>query len=348
MVIRQLLLTLAFFFSFYLFELGVTYLVFQDKTTVIDTRVAGGELFWDSPRKVAYGASKLRSLNRKIVFIGASNVRDGFRSNILETAFPNTEMHCLCVGGSAIGEFRDMLQLTLANTPEQSHNKLLFVIGIWFGSFRDMEEGNIGRGSIIEAELLRFGLYIIDKEGVVTPRFSRNQTDILIEGARPLFFALFIRQQLNILMSRLRIPEVKDRLKQYLLGSPKEKHLNDQTVTIANLKGAVGSVNSWSQLPFKILRDIVSSTVSADAKVMLVDLPLQPWVRDAMPYDRVYQDRLSRLLDELMPIENFEYVSLRGTFNDEDFVDFAHPTEKTAAIWTARIIPHLKRAMGDD
>ena len=214
-----------------------------------------------------------------------------------------------------------------------------WVIGIWFGMFIDTDQrwprNDRQRGDTdVDTELYRYGLYRRTDSGpvpVLPIRFLPLEVALIrpylmlekvardwTEGLR---YALFIRP-----------PDLTDSERERIVLTAQQKQ--DALEYWRQSMGPSGV----SMAQMGLLQETISRLLAAHQRVVLVDLPLPKWHREASPYYQPYE-RAARaeLFDYFSNRPGFTGLSMPDLDGDQDYSDEVHAKLHLARIWTERL-----------
>ncbi len=109
-------------------------------------------------------------------------------------------------------------------------------------------------------------------------------------------------------------------------------HLNSQEMadSIKSWEIYMGPIAEWKEDNFMQIIKLAQTVTSKQSRLVILDLPLPKWHRDASPYFQLYEIRKSRFIDEIKGMPNVTFSSLQNSLADEDFYDSGHPRPKDA------------------
>jgi len=339
---RLACLTSLVFLCLYVIEFGLSSFLFPDRSGILDRETVGKTLYAVGPRQAAYGFQRLSNAEKKIVFVGESNVELGFRPVQLVEFFPGVDIHNIAYGGMNMRERRQMVELILSKVPETDRGKLTIVMGIWYGSFVDDSRHWNGGPTSLEGEMLRYGLYRENHGNLPVARFNDALMPYAILMAKPF-----------MLSSRVLLEDRVTKMLKSMEYSNPNSNQDSRLVTkqyqgqaIANLKDKMGPVTAWSTEGFNTLYSIAREVSLSGANFVLIDMPIPTWHRNGVPHDHVYQARLAPLLVKMALLPRFSYASMREDFTDESYYyDHAHPRPEITRKWASKVAPIIKSSI---
>jgi hypothetical protein len=332
-------LTSLFILCFYIVEFGLSSFLFPDRSGILDMETAGKTLYSVGPRQAAYGSLRLSNAEKKIVFVGESNVQLGFRPMQLVEFFPGVDIHNIAYGGMNMRERRQIVQLILSKVPEKDRGQLTIVMGIWYGSFVDDSRHWNGGPTSLEREMLRYGLYRDNDGNLPIARFNDALMPFATLLVKPFMLSSRFLLEERIAKTLNNMEYLNPQSNQVTRLDSKQDH--EQAV--ANLKEKMGPLTAWSTEGFNTLYSIANEVSSSGSNFVLVDMPIPTWHRNGVPHDHVYQERLSLLLERIALLPRFSYASLREDFTDDSYYyDHAHPRPEMTIRWANKVAPIIK------
>ena len=322
--------------------LGASYVAFPDRgEREIDTQQAKDTLYATEPKYLVFNLRALDHPGARVLLLGGSNVREGLRSTSLRPLIGDVEIDNLAIGACDVREIAQIVDAVYAHVPRQSWRDLTFVVGIWYGLFRNEARSWPNGVTDIDKELLRYGLYYRDGNAM-RRRMPASWEPALQQALRPL---LWISRIYDIYVSastdRLRIKILR------LVGeAPLDVHVEDRdrfTLTPAERAASLeywrqymGPADAWDGRAFGVLGDLVRAITGRGSRLVLLDLPLPPWHRAGVPYDEEYRRLEQPFLRDVAALPGVSYLSLRDDFGDDDFYDSAHPRPRVVGRWADR------------
>jgi len=158
--VKNLLMNLGVLCPLYVaFAIYAGSLVTHDQLPIVDTEFAHISPYGTEPKYLLWNLHKFGSDDKKIIVVGASNARDGFRPEYMSKFLPDYEIHNAALAASEIKEVIKTTKLVLDEIPESKRSEAVFVYGAFFGNFLETSWGFNNRLTNIEVEQLRYGLY---------------------------------------------------------------------------------------------------------------------------------------------------------------------------------------------
>jgi len=288
-----------------------------------------------------------RTEKPKLITLGPSTVREGFFQEDWAEIASNYEYHNFGVGSLNPEQTVRLFKHIKAEIKPQIAKKSIIIVGASYPVFSDSRllENYI---EMEESKLLSF--YALG---------GFNWASWPVSYAKRISPALFfVREQLFDSIDRL-IKEVM------LVSNPKPAvkivtpPVNAPIVDLQKRKAAMytwdieimGGKNDISERQFNYFINLIECIHDAGFSVIVVDMPLPRWHRDASHYDKIFQNRLNNLMtSNFANIPNIEFINIHDDLDEVDFKDSAH-SNRSGAKAIARLIKSrsllLKRANGD-
>lgn len=340
-VLRQMAITLGFFGALYALALAITFVVQPDppRDGWIDGWAAGDTLYVTAPKYEFLGRDVLDVPDRKVLLMGASNTALGFKLPQLGPLVSCAKTSNLALGNANITEVRQMADLVHDVQHEAARRTNTFVIGVWFGMFVDTAlrwPGNDRQhgDTDLDIERYRYGFYRHSPEGpvAVLPPSWLHVGVVLIrpyllldkvarDATLGLRHALFVRQ-----------PELTDDDRERIVMTGAEK-----SAALAYWRQTMGGAAAISQDQVALLDDTIDGLLRSGEKVVLVDLPIPAWHRDASPYEPEYRAAIQRVFDRFADQPGFAALRMPDLDRDTDYSDEVHAKPHLARVWATRL-----------
>jgi hypothetical protein len=346
-ILRQLMITVLFIPLPFLLILGLSFWHYpiSSQSKIIDSGGGTPSLYRSTPMEIILGSDKFQiSSKPKLLYIGASNVREGFRVPDSNKLFPNFEAHNLSMGGSNITQIKQVAAYVGNSLPKDLAEQAVFVIGIWYGNFVANNDRFRSGKTNFEDELTRSDIYRkvmfgFKKENshVILKYFNNNVRFTLI---RPFLLLGDYRIRLKFGL----IPFVKDNIKKTAnwiksnLFNLKLVKKKSNEFNIQDVKGAVKFMKWYMHSEDGYLKEEQFAEIislgkvvsSLGSRLVLVDLPIPKWHSDPSPHFKYYQKVKTGYIKQMLQNNNAEYINLQNTMVDDDFADMAHPKRESA------------------
>ncbi|MBR0697937.1 hypothetical protein [Bradyrhizobium lablabi] len=345
-ILRQTALTLVSFAFLYVLLAAASFVVFPDPSSAgpRDFQAAEQTLYMTVPKYVVLGRSVLDNPDRKVILVGASNTGVGFRQKLVQSNLGCAQVSNLAMGGANISEVRQVINLVHEVQGDQKRGLNTFVIGLWFGMFIDSEvkysEGDRHRGETdIDIERYRYGFYHRTPDGPVAV-LPAKWLDAGVMAIRPFLLlekaARQARAGVNLVLTGRRTAQRTDDERESVVMSDAEKKK-----ALQYWKETMGRANDISPAQVEVLRQTIHALLDSGEKVVLVNLPIPAWHRDASPYQPSYLRALTDLLQEFGEQPNFSSLTMDDLDNDLDYSDEVHAKRHLADIWSTRLASKL-------
>ncbi|MBR1171002.1 hypothetical protein [Bradyrhizobium liaoningense] len=339
-ILRQTALTSASFAFLYLLIGGLSFLVFPDPSQggFRDFQVAERTLFMTVPKYVFLGRSVLDTLESKVLIVGASNTAVGFIQKDIQPRLTCARVSNLAMGGANISEVAQIIDLVRETQSSPNPAPNTFVVGIWYGMFADSDirfsDPDRNRGDTdLDIEKYRYGFYRRTANGpvaVLPPKWL----DAGVLAIRPLLLvekaAREARAGVNLLLTGRRSAQRTEAEREVAAMSEQEKRKALDYWQVNMGKGI-------SEMQFNLLGSTIASLLDSGEQVVLVDLPIPAWHRDASPYQPAYVQKFQELSERFNSRSNFVSMSMSDLDGDLDYSDEVHAKRHLADVWSDRL-----------
>ena len=312
----------------------------------LDSWSAPNTLYLTAPKYVFLGRYALDTPAPKVLIIGASNAAVGFQRDMLQSLIGCAQVSNLAVGNANIAEVQQVVDLVQEVQDDQARHADTFVLGVWYGMFArtttrwpgmDRHRGDTD----IDIERYRYGFYRRTDAGpvAVLPPEWLHVGGILIRPYLVLeMLARNVTAQLRqAVFMRVPVTTEADRDAAVMSDSEKQLALNDWK------QAKMGGAPEISKRQVAILNTTIEKLLASGEKVVLVDLPIPAWHRDASPYEPSYaRDVETGLFDHFAGRTGFVGLKLADLDADQDYSDEVHPKSYLAREWTRRLAGVLK------
>lgn len=341
-ILRQIALTFASFAFLYGLVGSLSFLVFPDPSHggPRDFQVAERTLFMTVPKYVFLGRSVLDTPDTKVLIVGASNTAVGFIQKLIQPKMACAKISNLAIGGANISETAQIIDLVRETQSSPTVAPNTFVIGVWYGMFADSDirfaDPDRNRGeSDLDIEKYRYGFYRRTADGPVAVLPSK-WLDAGVMAIRPLLLfekaAREARTSVNLLLTGRRSAQRTEAEREAAVMSEQDKKKAlDYWQESMGFKGAI------SETQFNLLRSTIASLLDSGERVVLVDLPIPSWHRDASPYQLGYEQKLQELTGQFKERSNFISLSMGDLDGDLDYSDEVHAKRHLAIVWSNRL-----------
>jgi hypothetical protein len=344
MILRQAALTVLSFAFLYLVVAAASFIVLPSRSNngSMDAQTAPDTLYMTGPKYVFLGRSDLDSPDRKVILVGASNTMNGFRPAKIQPAVNCAKVSNLGIGGANIYEVKQIIDLVHEVQDEAVRRSNTFVLGIWYGMFVDSEvryadpDRNPG-DTDIDIERYRYGFVRRTAGGpaaVVPPKWL----DAGVTFIRPFLVLEKMARDARTVVEKLtgRLRDRTDAEREAAVMTEKEKQ-----DALAYWRVDMGNKNEISSEQVAILKSTVDDLLLSGEKVVLADLPIPAWHRDASPYEAGYRKALQTVLQHFAARPGFGFLSMTDLDGNLDYSDEVHAKPHLAKVWTTRLADTL-------
>jgi hypothetical protein len=311
----------------------------------MDVQTAPDTRYMTSPKYVFLGRSVLDSSDKKVILVGASNTGNGFRQKIVQPLADCAKVSNLAIGGANISEVKQVIDLVHEVQDEPARRLNSFVIGIWYGMFVDSEvryaDPDRHRGDTdIDIERYRYGFSRRTPNGpvaVLPPKWLDAGVTLL----RPF-----------LLLEKLTRDARSGVL--YLLTGHANSHDHteaEREMAVMTEKEKLDALNYWresmgnkteiSSAQVVLLKHIIDELLQSGEQVVIADLPIPAWHRDASPYEPGYSQALQTLVQQFSGRPGFKFVSMADLDGNLDYSDEVHAKPHLAKVWSTRLADTL-------
>jgi hypothetical protein len=340
-ILRQLALTALFFGGLYVAVLGIALIVMpnppSDGSLDLETSDATPYL---TPTKYVFLARDILDIpDRKVLLLGASNTGVGFRLASVQALVSCAKVSNLAIGSANISEVRQLIDLVHEVQDDTARWSNTFVIGVWFGMFADTEQRWPGADrhhgdTDLDVERYRYGFYRRTASGpvaVLPPEWLRAGVVLI----RPYLLLEMVARKATIAFRRTvlgRPATLSDDEREAIVVSDKEK-----SDALAYWRQNMGGTSEISQAQAALLQDTIDGLLRSGEKVVLADLPIPSWHRDASVYQPGYARAMQKIFDHFANRPGFEGLRMADLDADQDYSDEVHPKPHLARVWASRL-----------
>lgn len=336
--------------ALYLLLLAASYLIYPPLTDgAIDTAQAPNTLYATEPKYLLFNIHVLSAPKPRVVLIGSSNVREGLRPKQLQRLLGNVEIDNLAIGAANVHELAQVVKLVYGQIPPRAAPQTIFVIGIWYGLFVGSESRWPNGMTDLNVEQLRYGLYRRSAGYRVEARIPALIMPVAEVALRPLLLVsrfydeAIVRPMDNVRLTFARL--VGEAPFNLQINDPETFVLNpaERTASLTFWRQYMGTNNKWSN-EFHELVEVAKLISSNHGRLVVLDLPLPSWHREAIPQYQFYETHKQEVLEKLQQIPGVTYASLESGFMDNQFYDSAHPRPKYTWRWAQRAAVPIEKA----
>ncbi len=341
-ILRQFGLTALFFGLLYSAALALTFVVSPSpvRRGTMDVWTAPDTLYLTSPKYLFLARDVLNTPEPKLILVGASNTGMGFKQPDVQALVPCAAVSNIAIGSANISEVQQIVDLVHEVQSGAARRSDTFVIGIWFGMFvettqlwpnDDRQHGDTD----IDIERYRYGFYRRTAAGpvaVVPPAWLHWETTlirpylVLEKVARDvtsgLRHALFVRP-----------PALTDADREALALDADQRRQ-----AVEYWRQTLGNDGHIAQSQMVLLRQLIESLLAAGEKVVVADMPIPAWHRDASPYYPGYAQAVqAEIFDRFSGRAGFAALRMADLDNAQDYSDEVHAKPHLARIWARRL-----------
>jgi hypothetical protein len=341
-ILRQAALTFGSFAFLYAMLGALSFLIFPESASdgQRDFQNAEQTLYMTVPKYVFLGHGVLNSPTEKAILTGASNTAVGFIQKTVQSKLACAKVSNLAVAGSNISEVKQVIDLVHQVQRPADWSSNTFVIGVWYGMFIDSDvkysDPDRNRGETdIDLEKYRYGFYRRTPEGPVA-RLPANWLDAGVLAIRPILviekIAREIRTGVNLLLTGRRSAQ-RNEAEREVAGMSEQ----DKKKALDYWNEAMGQKGEISLAQVAVLKDIIETLLRSGERVLLIDLPIPAWHRDASPFQRGYEAAFAEITRQFAGRKNFVSMSMSDLSREQDYSDEAHPKRHLANVWSDRL-----------
>lgn len=339
--------------------IGLTALVLPWNPVQFDTAVVNTtERGWvNEARYFVLNRKAFAEPDDDIVIIGASNARDPFRPDIMESELPGWDVSNASLSGAMIDEVADAVDLYYLAKETGADGRTVFVIALNYLQFVPPNRPE-GADNPLATEAMRGGLFE-RSEGRLRPLYPRPVERTVEAVFRPqalvaslprrAFRAVFVNPDLPAvknLVDRFRGDDPLSRWTETIGEHPDLNALNvPPDVQHALLEQRLAGMGGDGALPpdgFDRLAELIDRIRARGDAVVILDLPLPEWHLAGVPLaDASYRSGVEAVVSRY-PGPGVDFLSLRA-FNDPgNFFDSAHAKPRLWPVMSRRLADMLE------
>lgn len=341
-ILRQAAATAVSFVLLYAAVLAVTLAVVPDvrRDGWLDVWTAGSTVYLTSPKYAFLGRDVLDVPDRKVIMVGASNTGLGLKQGDVQALLPCAKVSNLAIGSANITEVRQMIDLVHDVQDAAARRSDTFVIGIWFGMFVDTEllwpGAERQRGDTdLDIERYRYGFYRRTPDGPVA-MLPPGWLHIGVTLIRP-----YLLLEKAARWAKLELRRALPGQPQELTDADREARVfsaGEKAEALAHWRSVMGGDRPISQAQVALLQDTIEHLLQSGEKVVLVDLPIPVWHRDASPYQPGYVRQVQGpVFDRFAGRPGFASLKMADLDADLDYSDEVHAKPRLAKVWAGRL-----------
>jgi hypothetical protein len=343
-ILRQAALTLLSFVFLYLIVAAASFIVLPRAPNdgSMYAEAAPSTLYMTSPKYVFLGRSVLDNPDRKVILVGASNTGNGFRSAIMQPLVSCAKISNLGIGGANISEVKQIIDLVHEVQDENARRSDTFVIGIWYGMFAPSDvryaDPDRHRGDTdIDIERYRYGFYRRTPAGPVAV-LPTKWLDAGVTLIRPLLLLEWLARDARTVLAKLtgRSLDRTDAEREMAVMTEKDKR-----DALIYWREGMGNQKEISSEQVDLLKRTIDELLLSGEQVVIADLPIPTWHRDASPYQAGYSQVLQTLVGQFSGRPGFKFMSMPDLDGDLDYADEVHAKPHLAKVWSTRLADTL-------
>ena len=345
-IVRQAGIILGFLGLWYVFFLFLTYLFYPGRGAIDNSRMRPHDQYVDNiflkdTTSVLLGFWTIKHDTHRIIIIGSSTARVGIYPSVLQTLLPDFTVTNASVGASTVTQLRQVVDVIRMSSP-RSMEGTVFVVVPFYGEFVN---DNTLYGHVLwknknltylQLEALRYGLYKLRDNKVeltIDPYFMPLAVGLL----RPFLWGhiIFFDVQSYYVDGWLSLYSMMGKHQEELKGEAMKQN------ALTLWKEGLGDIKDFAQDPqMNDFLALCQEITQSGASLVIVDLPVPPWVRENSAYYKKYILKMSSSLNEIKKMPRVRYIDLGKRLpnsTDLDFTDSSHPTKKAAEIWSKTV-----------
>ncbi|TXN75921.1 hypothetical protein FV228_02260 [Methylobacterium sp. WL18] len=300
----------------------------------VDTGVAASTIYVTATKYLMFMQSALRSKDRRVIVLGASNADIELRPNILRQTIQCAAVDNLSIGNENVTELYQTALIAYRNRQHYGEPADVYVLGVWFGLFGDSKYRWNGAGreenqTDLDVEFLRYGNYKKDGEFYVSRLGSKYEHIANILVGPYILFEKISREATASLRKWFFVrPDSRtDEEREAFVISDADK-----AAAVAYWQQQIGSSEHLAPTQFEILVKIIEMLSRGKNKVIVVDLPVPSWWSVATPFYREYKDRLAAIEKKFSGATAVKFLSLSQYEKSEYFSDEVHAKPYVASL----------------
>ena len=335
---RQFALTMLFTLGLYAVLLGLSFIVVPPtaRRGWIDVWDMDSSLFTTAPKYAYLARDELDTREAKILLIGASNTGAGLRQGDVQALVGCAKVSNLALGGANISEMHDLVGLIDAVQGEEARRSETVILGVWYGMFVDTGQNwpALNGDTDLDVERYRYGF---------ERRTDAGPVAVLPPSWLPAGVVLIRPYLVHEKVARTLFSPLRNGLfdkPHAVADTDKEKEgLDAQGRADAMVwwRRIMGPHDAISSVQVKVLRGLVEGLLASGRAVVLVDMPIPHWHREASPWYPSYVAALHDVTASFAGRPNFVVVPTDDLDADVNFTDEVHPKPHLARALAARV-----------
>lgn len=275
--------------------------------------------------------------NPKIIILGGSSARDGFRPEEIKKHFPDHEIHNLAFSGSNISQMLQVVSFLKETSAREAFKNTIFIYGGVSGSFFSNKTRQwTDNGGPFPAQIDFSKEYDLNKNGKYQAVFSNAVSETMITLHFPLV----------CLSSTLK--HYKEKPQEIWDNFRRRDEESEDKSEIASVSNQINKKNRRQKNKFDMknrsfLEQIdelyVLNTLikSMGAELIFVQAPMAPWFMNDREEYQVFETIIDRIYQEKV----IKIISINKGFTDDMFRDHGHPVMNTTYLWAQNLSKKL-------
>lgn len=298
----------------------------------IDTYLAKNDpcIYHDAQTVILYKRRLFRSDKPKLIILGGSSSRDGFRPEELKSEFEAYDPHNLAFSSANASQMLETVKFLNDTSSAGSFKDSIFVFGMFSGAL----VSNQGRkwdqnGGPFPAQIRYLGGYEKNEAGAYRPRFSDAFSQVGLAANMPMYcLASSMRKGIKGLSKFVR----------GLVEAAEEKEFNREKLLRSMARKIGGGPKAYNE-QYAALQEMQKLIESMGARLVLAEIPVARWYRERSDEAKAFE----RFFEEIERDGEITSVSLNSGFTDDMFRDHAHPVMTTTHLWSEKLHESLEK-----
>ena len=297
-----------------------------NKNNIIDTKFSEHSVFITQSKYLVNSLYKLDTPDHKFIFLGASNVRQGFFYDELDL-YGMENSHNLSLGASNIYELGQLVDLVFDEVSPSFQPNITFIICPWYGVFVPSKIRWPG-DTDIDVELKRYpALKFLNDKGIYRNKNIASYAYLpIISGSS--FIGKYYNKIHDIYFECLHGSK-NCNFKKYLKTEDSNNdflNAKEKMQSLINWNEYMGNTQSIFEDEFVELGKLIDNITNHGSSYIIVDMPIPNWHATSSPYQRSYEDHMSNFLDNNPSIKvNYHNLNSVDTLtSEENFYDSVH------------------------
>lgn len=301
----------------------------EDKTNILAISEA---------REALFGTPSLaRTSKPKLIFMGASTVRVGFRPEDWSSIMPNLETHNMAVGSMSITALNRLWPHVKQAVPPNVAKHSIIVIGLMYLMIADLTD-------YISREEPRLNpLYLL---GIKWWGTERVWNYVKLQTYRYFGLDAYLQKKLEDFYHFFNDITEKRMARGFIKPLPIKKlalpiNPNDHNAALVRFTGMMKDTKVEKKY-FIQLKKLIQDIRAKGFKVVIVSMPLPNWHIQMSPYDKPFCDQLHLMMSDLVDRnKGIYFVDLHQNSKEENFRDTVHLNRQGARLLTNQLYKAL-------